>query len=74
MTKIDKVLERIGSIDVTLAEQHVVLKEHVRRTELLESALEPVKRHVNMVNGGVKLITLTGVIAAILEAIHMFVK
>lgn len=67
--KLDHVVEKIGSIDVTLAKQHVSLAEHIRRTNALESQLEPVKRHVNMVHGALKLIGLVALLGGIVEAI-----
>jgi len=72
--RIDKIFDKLGSIDVTLAEQHVTLKEHIRRTEILENQIEPIKKHVNMVNGALKLIGLLGVVAAIIESIHLVIK
>jgi NurA-like 5'-3' nuclease len=40
--KIDRISDKISSIDVTLVSQHESLKEHMRRTELLEKAVEPI--------------------------------
>jgi archaellum component FlaC len=42
--KLDKVSDQIGEINVTLSAQHESLKEHMRRTELLENDVEPLKR------------------------------
>ncbi len=67
--KIDAVGQKIGSIDVTLASQHESLKDHMRRTELLEQSIEPIKKHVNMVSGALKLIGLLATIGAIIEGI-----
>jgi hypothetical protein len=67
--KLDDISEHLGSIDVTLASQHVSLKDHIRRTTALETALMPVKTHVNRVEGALKLITLIATIAAIVEFI-----
>lgn len=68
--KIDDIGDHLGSIDVTLAAQHVQLKEHIRRTALLEAELKPVKKHVDMVNGVMKFLTALGVIAGIVEVIR----
>ncbi len=65
--KIDTVVERLSSIDITLAKQHVSLDEHIKRTAMLENALEPIKKHVNMVQGALKFITALAAIAAIVE-------
>ena len=56
--KLDKIDDRIASIDVTLAAQHVTLKEHIRRTELLEADVRPIKDHVTRMQGAIKLITI----------------
>lgn len=40
--KIDKLGERLNSIDVTLAAQHVSLEHHIRRTEILEEVVKPI--------------------------------
>lgn len=63
--KIDKISDHISSIDITISKQHVSLQDHIRRTELLEEKLQPVERHVNMVNGAVKLILVISAIAGI---------
>jgi len=67
--KLDKIDNRISSIDITLSNQHQSLKEHMRRTELLEVAIEPIKVHVSMVHGALKLLGAFAVIAASIEGI-----
>jgi archaellum component FlaC len=67
--KLDKVMEHITSIDVTLAKQHVSLEEHIKRTNMLEDKLEPIEKHVNMVNGAIKFIILLSALAAIYAVI-----
>ena len=59
-SKIDKVVTEISEINVTLAKQAVSLEEHIRRTNLLERKLEPVEKHVAMVNGIVKFVMAIG--------------
>ena len=59
----------MSSIDKTLSAQHVQLAEHIRRTELLEEAIQPVKEHVAMVNGGLKLIKIISIVVGIVAAI-----
>lgn len=41
--KLDKLDERLDSIDKTLVIQAEQLKEHMRRTEILENTVEPFK-------------------------------
>ena len=58
--KVDKILEHVGAIDVTLGMQQVSLDEHIRRTALLESEMKPVKKHIHMMQGAIKLIAALG--------------
>ncbi|MBV6514159.1 MAG: hypothetical protein FMNOHCHN_03749 [Ignavibacteriaceae bacterium] len=52
------------SIDKTLALQQKSLDEHIRRTELLEQQVEPIKTHVNRVEGITKFILALAALAA----------
>lgn len=72
--KIDKLVEDVGEVKVTIAAQHVSLVEHMRRTSLLEKHLIPVIRHVAMVQGALKLISIMAAGAAIVELIIRLVK
>jgi hypothetical protein len=67
-SKIDKVVEHIGSIDVTLAKQSVILDEHIRRTNILEKKFEPVEEHVASVHTSLKTLKFALKILAILGA------
>ncbi len=68
--KIDDQNEHLSSIDVTLMSQHASIKEHIRRTGLLENELRPIKRHVYMVQGALAFITLLATIVGIYSVIH----
>lgn len=72
--KLDRIAERLSSIDGTLQAQHVSLAEHIRRTELLEDQIKPVERHVVMVQGALKLIGLMAVLGGILGAVIEFLS
>lgn len=63
--KLDKVEDRLDTMDKTLVKQEENLKEHMRRTDLLEKDMQPVKKHVAMVHGAFKLIGLIGTLIAI---------
>ena len=41
--KFDRLGDRLDKVDVTLAKQQTSLDEHIRRTEILESQVEPLK-------------------------------
>ncbi len=62
-SKLDKIIGDIGEIKVTQAEHHIVLKDHIRRTELLENAIKPSR-----------IIALLAAIAAIIESLHWALK
>lgn len=71
--KVDKISERINSVDVTLAAQHESLKDHMRRTELLEQAVEPLKSHLNAVHMAAKLIgVIVGIITVGAAVVEIF--
>jgi len=40
---LEKVDGRVDSIDLTLAKQSIVLADHIRRTEILEAEMKPIK-------------------------------
>jgi len=69
--KIDAIAHRINAIDVTLAAQHESLKDHIRRTELLEAQVEPIKEHVDGLKGVVHFLKILAVLAAIAESLHI---
>lgn len=72
--KLDKIIDRLGEIDVTLAAQHVTLEDHIRRTEILEKEIVPLTKSMSMLQGAIKVIALAGVLATMLEAIHSMFK
>jgi hypothetical protein len=74
--KIDKQYEktssRLNAIDQTLVKQEENLKTHMYRTELaekrlehIESDLEPVKTHINRIDGGLKLLGIISLLLTI---------
>ena len=76
--KLDKIEESCDHINVTLAAQHVSLKEHMRRTSLLEQKIGPLEKTATIARSHVKLVLklgaaltaiagIVGVIIAILE-------
>lgn len=67
--KIDKVVGHISSIDSTLAANTVSLVDHIRRTELLEADVAPLKKDRNMVYGALKFVGLIATICVCIEGI-----
>lgn len=66
--KIDKIQEKMGAIDATLASQHEVLKDHTRRSlaseqaiSILAEKLQPVITHVAIMKlCGKMILTIAG--------------
>lgn len=50
IAKLDKLDERLDSQAETLIRNTVTLEDHVKRTNILEADMKPVKAHVNTVN------------------------
>jgi hypothetical protein len=78
--KLDKVDEKLSSIDVTLAKQAKDLEHHIFRTDLAEQNLEllraemqPIKKHVALMDAGLKIIgALSSAAMFILGVAKMF--
>jgi predicted nucleic acid-binding Zn-ribbon protein len=76
--KLDKVEEKLSSIDVTLAKQAKDLEHHIYRTDLAESNIEllrtemqPVKKHVALMDASLKVI---GAIASVVTFVIGIIK
>jgi len=74
--KHSEVVDEIKEVKVILARQDLQLAEHIRRTELLEEGLElvrndikPLQKHIDYINGGLKLLGLLSLIAGIAVSI-----
>ena len=72
--KVDSIVERIGSIDVTIGKQEVSLSEHIRRTEILETRIEPIEKNMNYIHGVLKLIGLIATVVCVAEGIVSILK
>lgn len=72
--KLDKIVDTQTTQAVTLARLTTSVEDHIKRTNILEEKVEPISKHVSMVEGAAKLIALVGILATIIEAIHMFFK
>ncbi len=67
--KLEKILEQIGQINITLAKQEAQLAEHIRRTQLLEDQVVPLQKQSNMVLGILAFVSLLSVLATIYSAL-----
>ena len=48
--KVNKLDDKLDSIDVHLAVYNEQLKVHIKRTEMLEEDMQPIKQHVHEVS------------------------
>ena len=67
--KLDRIEQTLATMNVTLAVNTEQLKEHMRRTQLLEQKLEPVEKHVARVDGIIKFLGVVGVIVGIVAGV-----
>ena len=72
--KLDKVIEHISSIDSTLSAQHISLRDHIRRTELLEEKITPIEKSYERSNGVIKLFLFLAAIGAGIEGYFILLK
>ena len=61
--KLEKIDERIDNIDKHLAVDNSQLRFHIKRTDMLEKSMEPLKVHLNKTHG---ILTFIGVIATVI--------
>ena len=69
-SKLEKIVEKQSEMNETLIRQEENLKEHMRRTEILEEKFEPVERHVAMIDGAVKLLGILGIVFGIYRSVN----
>lgn len=76
LEKQEKIGEDINEIKVVIAVQEEHLKTHIRRTELAEenisllrNEVEPIKKHVQYINGILKFIGLLSVITTLIASV-----
>ena len=68
--KLDKLDHRLDSVDKTLVRQEENLKEHMRRTALLEEEVQPIKAHVHQLRGAGKFLALASSAIGILAVLY----
>lgn len=72
--KLDKIIDHLSTIDVTLAAKSATDQDVKRRLELAEAQLEPVRRHVARAEGAAKLVALAATVVAIAGGIAALMK
>lgn len=83
--KLDKVDERLSSIDVTLVKQNAELEHHIYRTDLaekrldiLQSQIEPLSTFKNRLDGAFRVIgmvgTGVGIVIGLIKSLEIIAK
>ena len=67
--QIDRVENKVDNIDVTMARNTTLLEEHIRRTNILEDELKPIKEHVANVRGGLAWLKTIGLVSGSITAL-----
>lgn len=69
--KVDKLDEKLDAIDTHLAVYNEQLKIHIKRTEMLEADVAPIKEHIIHIKSITKVVTyligISGTLAAIIK-------
>lgn len=68
--KLDLIAADISSIKEIQVKHEENLKEHMRRTALLEKEVKPIVKHVAMVKGAGVLLSILAVVAGIYRSLH----
>ncbi len=68
INKVDEMLEKMGDMNVSIAKIQIDVAHHIKRTDLLEKQVGPMKEHASELKGAVKFLKLLAVIVAIVEA------
>ena len=69
--KIDRLDMRLDAIDITLVKQNEQLAYHIKRTNLLETQVQPVVDHVTFVKVLVKALGVLALVVGILKALSL---
>lgn len=72
--KIDKLDTKLDSVDTHLAVYNEQLKIHIKRTELIEQDLLPIKAHVHQLKGAAKLVAIVASCFTILTILYNLFK
>ena len=69
--KLDKVVENINEIKITQAKQQVILDAHIRRTEILEEVIIPLKEDHDQRVGRKELVLIIATVGAGIEGLKV---
>jgi hypothetical protein len=69
---LNKIEARLGKMEETLIRNTISLEEHMRRTELLEAEIVPLRRQANIIDGATKVIVSLVALLVALKKLDLF--
>jgi len=73
-TRLDNLDKKQDEMNETLVRNTVSLELHIKRTDMLEAEIEPMKSFMNVVNAGLKVIGAGAVLVSLVTGIIQIVK
>lgn len=70
--KLDEISDKLSDINISIARIEVDIAHHIKRTDLLEKQVEPMKKHADELTGVIKFLKLLALIIGLIEAVRMF--
>jgi len=70
--KLEKIDEKMDNIEKHLAVYNAQLRFHIKRTDILESEVKPLKIHLHKVHGILTFIGVSATIITVLVTIYNF--
>lgn len=70
--KLDAIMEKLAQVNISIAKIEVDVAHHIKRTDLLEKQVEPMKKHTDELAGVVKFLKFLALAIGLIEAIRMF--
>ena len=70
--KLDEIINKLAQVNISIAEIKVDVAHHIKRTDLLEKQIEPMKQHASELAGVVKFFKFMALVIGLIEAVRMF--
>ena len=68
--KLEKMDIKLNSMDLSLLRNTISLEQHVKRCDLIEKDLKPIKQHIVVYNAIFKILTFSALIIGIIAGIY----
>lgn len=70
--KLDATNTHLAAIDVTLAKTQADVNYHIKRTDILEEQVKPIKQHTDELKAMVRILKILALLASVVEGLHMW--